>query len=272
MRHVKLWRLETRPGSPSKLRPNNEGFAGNPKALSGRNCLLGGLGEQTFSCVASVSECESIVCTENGVICLLDDSEGSQKLTIVNYTSFGLTSIAVATDSGEVWLGGRGRRSVKMNLEEMRERTNLRSPSISSPVETVAPKTKSPSFISMAYLASHIVTIDSAKAIHVCPVEAFGDFSDEDKLRETLVPAHRDQVLGVRSLRMSNVYEADFFTWSCEGSVNFWDTQGRCRASRKVELEQMTLSDDDVINELRIFRFAEDLNAFVSGDRYGVLR
>lgn len=124
----------------------------------------------------------------------------------------------------------------------------------------------------MAYLKTHIVTVDSTKAIHVCPVDAFGNGDDEGTLRNSLVPAHRDQVLGVGPLTMPNVYKADFFTWSSEGSVHFWDIQGRCRASKKVELEQLAWGEDEVANELKVIRVTEDANTFVSGDRYGVLR
>uniref|UniRef100_A0A093V2X6 Mitogen-activated protein kinase-binding protein 1 n=2 Tax=Talaromyces marneffei PM1 TaxID=1077442 RepID=A0A093V2X6_TALMA len=253
VRHVKVWRLDSRPGSPSKLRPNSDNFSssfsGNPKALSGRNCLLGSLGEHTFTCIASVSDCEAIICTDSGAVCLLDDSEGNQKLTVVKHVPFGLTSAAVAPESGIVWLGGRGRKSLKLRMEDIREWTKVRSPSPTSPVDTLIPK-----------------------AIHICPVDSFGNGDDEDVLRDSLVPAHRDQVLGVGPLKLPNVYKADFFTWSCEGSVNFWDMQGRCRASKKVELEQLAWGEDEVANELKVLRVAEDANAFVSGDRYGVLR
>ncbi|EED15493.1 WD repeat protein [Talaromyces stipitatus ATCC 10500] len=276
VRHVKVWRLESRPGSPSKLRPNNENlsssFSGNPKALSGRNCLLGSLGEHTFTCIASVSDREAILCTDSGAICLLDDSEGNQKLTVVKHVPFGLTSVTVAPESGDIWLGGRGRRSLKLRMEDVRELTKLRSPSPTSSVDSINSKGKVPTFISIAYLATHIVTVDSSRAIHVCPVNVFGNGDDGGALRDSLVPAHRDQVLGVRSLVTPNVYKADFYTWSCEGSVNFWDMQGRCRASKKVELEQLASGEDEVANELKVLRVTEDANTFVSGDRYGVLR
>lgn len=219
-----------------------------------------------------MSDCEAIICTDGGAVCLLDDSEGNQKLTVAKFVPFGLSSVTVAPESGTVWIGGRGRKSLKLRMEDIREWTKLRSPSPTSPVDTISPKGKVPTFISMAYLATHIVTVDSTKAIHVCPVDSFGNGDDEETLRDSLVPAHRDQVLGVGALKMPNVFEADFFTWSCEGSVNFWNMGGRCRASKKVDLEQLTWGEDEVANELKVLRVAEDANTFVSGDRYGVLR
>jgi hypothetical protein len=123
----------------------------------------------------------------------------------------------------------------------------------------------------MAYLSTHIVTVDSTRAIHVCPVDALGR-DDEKSLMESLMPAHRDPVLGVGSLKAPNPHEADFFTWSCEGSVNFWSLQGKCQATRKVELEQLATGDDEAANELKVLRVGEDLDTFISGDRYGVVR
>lgn len=248
-------------------------LAPNPKALSGRNCLLGALGEHTFTCIAPVSEYEAIICTDNGAVCLLDDSEGNQRLTVVKYVPFALTSVTAAPESGTVWIGGRGRKTLKLKMEDIREWTKVRSPTPpTSPPETFNLRGKSPTFISMAYLSTQIVTVDSTRAIHVCPVDAFGNVNSEDTLRDSLVPAHRDPVLGVRPLKRPNFYEADFFTWSCEGSVNFWDMQGRCQASRKVDLEQLASGEDEAVNELKVLRVAEDANTFVSGDRYGVLR
>lgn len=244
----------------------------NPKALSGRNCLLGPLGDHTFTSIASVSEHEAILCTDLGAICLLDDSEGTQKLTVVKYAPFGLTSVAVAPESGIVWLGGRGRKSLKLTMDDIREWVKTRPPSPTSSLDSNNMKGKSPIFISMAYLSTHIVTVDSTRAIHICPVDTFGSGEDEDSLKKRLVPAHREPVLGVRPLKRPNPYEADFFTWSCEGFVNFWNIQGRCQASRKVELEQLASGEDEAANELKVLRVTEDANTFVSGDRYGVLK
>ncbi|OKL62092.1 hypothetical protein UA08_02978 [Talaromyces atroroseus] len=260
IRHVKVWRLDGQPGSPSKLRPNSENYtngSSNPKALSGRNCLLGSLGEHTFTCIASVSENEAILCTDGGAICLLDDGEGAQKLTIVKYAPFGLTSVAFAPDSGIVWLGGRGRKSLKLKMEDIREWLKPGSPTPTSPLENQNMK----------------VTVDSTRAIHVCPADVFGNGNDDDDtFKNSQVPAHRDPVLGVRPLKRPNMYEADFFTWSCEGSVNFWNMQGKCQASKKVELEQLASGEDEAANELKVLRVAEDADNYVSGDRYGVLK
>ncbi|KAL1966114.1 hypothetical protein VTN77DRAFT_4862 [Rasamsonia byssochlamydoides] len=276
IRHVKVWRLpDAAPGSPTRSRPSTDAYLNTsgaaPKALSGRNCVLGPLGDHTFTCIASISDCEAIICSDSGAVCFLDDTEGSQKLSCVKYLGFGITSVAVDSETGTVWLGGRGRRTQKLQIEELRAMATSASLSPNGSNEPGSPRGKLPAIISMGFLSTHMVTVDSTRAIHVCPMDALGG-DDEPSLTEDLMPAHRDPVLGVGPLKMPNVHDADFFTWSCEGTVNFWSLQGKCQATRKIELEQLPASDDDAPNELRVLRAIEDMESFVSGDRYGVLR
>jgi WD40 repeat protein len=275
IRHVKVWRLADAPGSPTKSRPNIDAYLNSPgvapKALSGRNCLLGPLGEHTFTCIASISDYEAFICSDGGAVCFLDDTEGSQKLSLIKCVAFGITSIAVDSESGTVWLGGRGRKILKLQIDGLR--TILASGSLSpnNLLEPGSPKGRQPAIVSMGFLSTHMVTVDSTRAIHVCPMDALS-CDDEQCLPKALMPAHRDPVLGVSALKTPNAHDADFFTWSCEGSVNFWSLQGKCQATRKIELEQLATSDDEVANELKVLRAIEDTESFVSGDRYGVLR
>jgi hypothetical protein len=276
VRHVKVWRLpDTAPGSPSKLRQNLDSYTNSPgiapKALSGRNCILGPLGETTFTCISSISDFEAIVCAENGALCILDDTAGSQKLTCVKMLGFSITSMTVDTSSGSVWIGGPGRRTTKVLIEELRATASSSTPASPSQCETDGSKSKLPSIVSMGFLASHIVTVDSTRAIHLAPVDALSPTEDQT-LPDSMMPAHRNPVLGVGVLPQPNVFSADFFTWSCEGSVRFWTLQGKCQAVKRVELDQLPANEDDILNELKVLRAVENMDCFVSGDRYGVVR
>lgn len=122
----------------------------------------------------------------------------------------------------------------------------------------------------MGIFATHMVTVDSTRAIRVCPLSKVGE-DNVDTLPEISMPAHRDAVLGIGALTPPGPHEADFFTWSSGGTVNFWSLQGRCRATRKVDLEQLPGNDDDK-NELKIVRTTADMTTFISGDKYGVIR
>ncbi|OJD17227.1 hypothetical protein AJ78_02664 [Emergomyces pasteurianus Ep9510] len=277
IRHVKVWRLsEPRPNSPSKqqrfaLDSPVPASSSSPKALAGRNCLLGSLGDCTFTCVSSISDNEAIVCSDTGIVCILDDTSAQQKLLFVKSVSFGICSITVDHESGTVWLGGRDRIIQRSSIEELKSLLS-QSPTYAAHDErfSPSPKTKRPAIISMGIFATHMVTVDSTRAIRVCPLDRVGQ-AHVDALAEISMPAHRDAVLGIGVLKPPKLHEADFFTWSSGGTVNFWTLQGRCRATRKVDLEQLPGNDDDK-NELKILRNTTDMKKFISGDKYGVIR
>lgn len=276
VRHVKVWRIpEVRPVSPTKSRLNADATASSPKmapkALSGRNCLLGNLGDNTFTCVASISGHEAVVGTDSGALCLLDDSEGCQKLSFIKYVDYGITSLAADFDHSLLWVAGRGRKIEKISFKSLRPL--LASPSSPELIEKKPGNEtcKGPSIICIGSLSSHLVTTDATRATNIYPMETF-NAGDEPRQPQISTSAHRDPVLGIASLKMPNNLSAEFFTWSCKGHVHFWDTHGRCLDSRKVGLEQFPGCNDDMSNELRKLRATEGMELFVSGDRFGVLR
>ena len=277
VRHVKVWRLPvTRPVSPTKPRLNLDGASPSPnpapKALSGRNCLLGSLGDNVFSCVSGISDQEAVVGSESGAVCLLDDREGSQKLCLVSQVGFGITSLAVDFDREVVWLGGRGRKMQRLSFDYLRSSS---TPMPMSPARSDkgAPdrKSKVPAITCMGSLSSHLVTVEATREVQIYPVDNLRDESEQEH-SETSMAAHRDPVLGIRRLMPSNMFSADFFSWSRNGSVNFWDARGKCFCSKVVPLEQNFGIEDDVTNELKVLRAGENAEWFVSGDKFGVLR
>ncbi|KAF9893722.1 hypothetical protein FE257_009891 [Aspergillus nanangensis] len=274
-RHVKVWRLpESGAGSPSKSRPNGDlaPIAPNitPQALSGRNCLLGSLAENTFTSVASISDQEAVLGTDTGALCLLDDRGCSQKLNFVQDVGFAITSLTVDSDRSHVWIGGRGQRMQGFSIESLRLSPRS-SPSETSRQSSPEQRPKGPALICMGSLTSHLVTVDATKAIHIYPMESLGDDHEQTQV-ETTMSAHRDAVLGIRSLRTPNEWNANFLTWASKGTVNFWNVDGKCQGSRAVTLEQLAGNDNDLSNELKVLRTTDDLDLFVSGDKFGVLR
>ncbi|KAJ5739183.1 hypothetical protein N7533_011967 [Penicillium manginii] len=275
VRHVKVWRLPpSRPVSPTKTRLNIDGAGPSPnpapKALSGRNCILGQLSDSTFSCARSISDQEGVVGSESGAVCYLDDREGTQKLQFVTQVGFSITSLTVDFDRESIWLGGRGRKMQRLSFETLRSAT---SPIPMSPARrekiVVDKKSKVPTITCMGSLSSHLVTVEASREIHIYPIEGLRDEGEQED-GDTSMPAHRDPVLGIRRLDAPD-FLASFFTWSRNGSVIFWDSLGRCLDFKTVVLEQ-NCEAEDVVNELKVFRAPLDAGFFVSGDRYGVLR
>jgi WD40 repeat protein len=268
---VKVWRLpETRPVSPSKSRLNAEPAISSPslapKALSGRNCLLGSFGTCVFTCVAGISDSEAVVGTEDGALCLLDDSEVSPRLSLIKYVGFGISSLTIDPDHGYLWVGGREKMMQRFSLESLRPSSPI-SPEPSGRT-SASKKTKGPAITCMGSLGSHLVSVNSSKEIQIHRVETISS----DCERPLAIAAHRDAVLGISPLPDLNELQANFFTWSSNGTVKFWDTKGRCKDSRTVTVEQPLGSDESQTNELKILRATQDLKLFVSGDKMGVLR
>lgn len=233
---------------------------------------MGTLGDSTFTCVTSISDHEAVVGTDTGALCLLDDSDGRQKLSHIKYFEYGITSLTIDFDQAALWIGGRGKKITKLLFESLRTLVASMPPS-PGPAERKPPNQscKGPAVTCLGSLSSHLVTVDATRAIHIYPMETFSAEGEPSHVQMSM-PAHRDPVLGIAPLKTPNNLNAEFFTWSCKGNVNFWDTHGRFRDSRKVELDQFPGSDDDMANELKVLRATEDMDLFVSGDKFGVLR
>ncbi|RAL17747.1 WD40 repeat domain-containing protein [Aspergillus homomorphus CBS 101889] len=276
LRHVKVWRLpDVRPGSPkSRLtaEPSASPSSHNPRALSGRNCLLGSLAESTFTSIAGISDCESIVGTDTGALCFLDHNDGPQKVSVAHYFDFAITSIAVDLDSSCLWVGGRGGRIQSMTLDKLRSLTVPSSPAFSGR-SSVEPITKGPAVTCMGFLGSNLIAVDSSNSINIYSTEEMSDdFDVNDGASGNTLFAHKDAVLGIRPLTAANDLEAEFYTWSRSGMVKFWDGRGKCRGSRSIVLDHPSGVNDEISNELKVLRVTPNMNHFVSGDRFGVLR
>lgn len=259
----KLSSTDWTPSSPSS----------QPKTLNGRNCILGSLNEATFTCISPISDRKAIICTENGAICLFDDTDEAQKLTYLKSAGFRVLSSAADEESDSLWLCGEAGKMEKFSISELIETIPSREPSPDSERPKSRPGSKAgPASagdkIAMGIVGSSIVSIDSERVIQLSACN--GENKEGDAI-ELLIPAHNDSVLGASKLVRPNAHDADFYTWSAGGAVSYWDLDGNFKAEGFVELEQVE-AEGELPNELRVVRFSEDLKTAVSGDRYGVIR
>ena len=264
---MKIWRVEeNRSISPSKRRfaldgpPQPVVVQPSLKTLAGRNVLLGPLVEATFTAIAPISNHRAIVCTEKGDVCLLDDSEG-QKLIKLTNIGFFITCLAVDVQAGRVRIGGRNGRLKSMFLEELLN---------SSPPESPKPFSESafgPDLCAMGYAANSLITVDSNNTIEISSSES--DTADPTMQK---VPAHGDSVLGIVLLSPENKMNAVFLTWSANGTIVFWDLDGNSKGIVKIDVEQLSIGDDDPVNQCQIVRAGKNAEFLVTGDKYGVLR
>lgn len=272
-RHAKVWRLPH--DSLIKPRPPSDSLTPHsPRALNGRNCLLGDLGDSIFTCVASISDQEAVMCTESGIVCILDDTDALQKLNFATNLEFGIHSVAYDVASGTVWFGGRNRTMQKRSIEELRMLIShaSSSPEVQSPIIKEPGAKKRPTIICLCILSDAMVTVDSGHSIRVSSLNS-PDGTPEDnpgQMTEISMAAHKEAVLGINSLKTPNSRKADFFTWASEGTINFWTLNGRRCSTESIELAQLGNSEDEA-NELKLLRTTEDMEIFVSGDKYGVI-
>jgi hypothetical protein len=273
-RHVKVWRIEDPNSTPrqSKVRQSDATSltGGMHKTLPGRNCLLESLLEANFTCVVAVAPSKAIVASDKGDICLIDDSDGTQRFSKVAEAGVAVTSMTV---------DGKGRLHLASNQGGLRTLNIKDNITAMTPPPSPPPRVESPTvnltsitdkIEAVASLLDYIVTIDSQHSIrlsHLCSPD------DESLIGEVVqkLPAHGAPVLGVASLGMPNSADACFYTWSTGGSILFWSSEGTCKETVQVPLEQFDGAYSDT-NELRIVSASSDANLLVTGDKYGVLR
>ncbi|KAK5149310.1 hypothetical protein LTR04_007212 [Oleoguttula sp. CCFEE 6159] len=274
-RHVKIWRVDDHESSTALRSADAIQGLGTPahKALPGRNCLLGPLLESTFTSVTAVSFTKAVVCSDMGDVCLLDDSDAIPRFVKVAEAGFRVTAANLSNDFLHV--AGHGGAWKMFSLAQ------LLAPRVSSPSPTPTSSGSSQSppqayremyVVAMAPLNDLLVTLDSQHGIQVLKSPQSDDESSPQEVIQQL-PAHKDAVLGVKSLSLPNYFKASFYTWSAGGIVLFWSLDGTCSGRVTIPMEQSTY-DDDVANELKTVQAMSDENhvTVVSGDKYGVLR
>ncbi|KAH8811655.1 WD repeat protein-like protein [Xylogone sp. PMI_703] len=269
-RHIKLWKVEDqRNPSPSKRYALDGAPLPTPaqpllKTLIGRNCLLGPLVEATFTAVAAISDRKAIVCSEKGDICLLENGDGP-KLVKLSNVGFPITCIAFDPKNRRVRIGGRNGTMKFSHLDDL---LTPRTPPESPNGDLLIPD-ETGHLCAMGYAASSLVTIDSK---HMIKIAAADSDTANLKMQDIPFPAHGDSVLGVQLLSKSNRMDATFLTWATNGTVVFWDLNGRAKGSLKIPLEQLALPEEELPNHCLNVRASKDASYLVSGDRYGVLR
>lgn len=266
VRHAKVWRLELdNIGTTSSKVPALKAFAG-------RNCLLGTLMDAIFTSVAVISNHRAVLCTEQGHIALLDDSDETQQLKTVAHVGFGILCAGFDCAYGLVWIGGRDGNSrsipldalIKPTVQNFLLTTNWHFSSTDSDT--------APDIIAIGFVHGRAVTINSHRIIEIRRlVETEGASAMESDSKR--LPAHESAVLGVSSLLPKDKVDSpDFLTFSARGSVLFWLLNGACIGSIKIPLDQPVCPEDGDTNDLKIVVPLMSDEHLLSGDRMGVLR
>lgn len=274
-RHVKIWRSE----DPSLLSPTAKSrqsditfilTSATHKTLPGRNCLLGSLLEATFTSVVAVAPSKAIVCSDKGDICLIDDTDGTQRFSKIADAGFGVTALAVDS-KGRLHLAGNQGGLKTLNINDI---LAVHTPPPSPPPRVESPAialtTDSVQVEAVVPLIDYLVTVDSRHSIRLSSLTLQDDESSLGNVVQKL-PAHGEPVLGVDALNFPNSFDASFFTWSAGGSILFWSQDGICKDNLQVPLEQIEGGEDDP-NELKTVCASSGVKYLLSGDKYGIFR
>ena len=265
-RHVKLWRLEgSTPSTPVKLLASfliHQTSKASHRILSGRNCLLGPLLEGTFTSAVAISQSKAIICSETGDICLLNDSDGRQCFTKIGDAGFIVTAAALISEHS-ILLAGKSDMIRSFEIEKLLNGDyNQEQDSIANVEEA---DSGTPFILALAPFGKRAVAVDTRL---ITPASKDSPGLSEVALQ---LPAHGGPVLGVRPCESFKVLDASFFTWSAEGTVFFWNSDGVRKKTITVDLEQSGIPDDGALNELRVVRLC-GAGSLVTGDKFGVLR
>ena len=282
IRHVKVWRLErATPSSPSKTRleleSNLTGPLGspNPRTFSGRNCLLGELIDATFTAAVAISDSRAILCTVQGDICLLDDTDRTQRLERVARVDFKVHCVTFDRNGDLVWIAGEAGMTKPMNLDDL---TKPNKSSISTAVVSSLQSKKEPNIekrpitLAIGLVRGRVISVNANRIIEIRTAEAISSTSDLTTISKRL-PAHESAVLGVRSLLPKSEEDGpDFLTFSAKGTVLFWLLNGACTGSIEIPLDQPSCPEDGDTNEVKtVVPFDAD-SCLACGDKSGALR
>lgn len=230
--------------------------------------------------VVAIDSHRAIICSEDGDVCLLDDSDGSQSFTKVGEIPLGI-SAAIRLNTDHIAFAGRGAKIHSVPIAD------LTRPAASSRCviedEFGTPMYSSTMILGMASLKNHVALFDQQSGIRLkkpenlsCPTATVDDFQ---------MASHGAPVLGIQQIPNDSeiqrstsdvhsptaVSSSAFLTWSANGSILFWNSQGVCTSSLHVELEQVEDECDGFANELRVVRLSANPNFLVTGDKCGVV-
>ena len=277
-RHVKVWRLEHAESiSPTKGRADAlRGLemppsSPVPKALAGRNCLLGSLMDAVFTTVVAIANEKAILCTENGDICLLDDTDQNQRIERLTRVDFRILCVSVCKLQDTIVVAGSEGRFKIISMDELEAyedtTTSTKISITSNPRADNAPRPL-PDILAVGFLGQHrLVMMDASHTMFLKDAQNLDDNDQATILKQ--IPAHDSPILGVNALQRPNKRDADFLTWSSQGTALFWALDGTCMG--KLDLlfsQEVSISDNDP-NELKVVRASLNLDCLIFGDKYG---
>lgn len=265
VRHIKVWRVdEGQNTSPTKPRFPGDNLSSQQPAqrtLPGRNILLGPLLEATFSCAVAIDDTRTVICSETGDVCLLDDTQKQMKLCKITEIGFLINCVTLRQES--LYFGGKGGQFAVMSIQAI----------LNGNPEAVTKSTEgSDGLLAVGFLAENLVTIDDKHSIDIWSPDYMPAKGCADP-GHVPIPCHGEAIVGIHTIPGGDSSGTAFFTWSASGRVNLWNSDGMVKASFNISIEQTGIEEDsDLPNELVMVRATKGGRQFIGGDKLGVVR
>ncbi|KAL7906778.1 WD40-repeat-containing domain protein [Trichoderma velutinum] len=265
IRHIKLWKIDENAGiSPTKPKFPSDHPPLSPtsqKTLPGRNIILGGLLEATFSC-AAVDGSRLIICTEAGDVCILEGDDKQTKVVCILNLEFSISTIQIRGNIA--YVGGKGGDFTKLDVVRLMD---------GSKDCIIGTSQSSTGSVALGFMTNNSVTIDAKGSIDIWDLD-YVPGQTAEPLSHIHIPGHGEPVAGVCPMDRLNEMQAAFLTWSHSGMVTFWDLNGKIKASISVPLEGLNMPDanPEPLNQLTCVKISKSGRLLVTADRLGVLR
>ena len=237
--------------------------------LPGKNCLLGDLIDANFVAALPIPNDKVIICADSGEVCVVDDCQRTQSLHALDVVNFRISSARMDGHGGLIIAGTQG-QTKKLEPQALEQRRPTSSKK--NRRQTVSPSkalfVNANCMLAMATIANISVELDSRRGIRLTRSDS-QDGQDIEPASHQLA-AHGDSVLGVHQLTSEAFPNAAFFTFSGNGTIQVWGSQGSSIASLQVPVET-SREMYDVTNELRAVKSLRNTLFLAAGDKYGML-
>jgi len=216
-----------------------------------------------------VAHDKAIVCSDQGDICLLDNSGPVPQLLKITEVKFSIQS-AVICPKGYLLVGGNQGKLIAFRMNALLKFSNT-EPSfteVGSSIDTILDH----SLVALGSINNLVVTLDSRRKFQFLTLSQ--DISQAPRASHIKqLPAHGSAVLGVQSLIPEAImFNASYLTWSAEGLVLFWDHEGSNVGSLHTLPKESDTEVDGLSNELKMISIIQRAEILVSGDRHGWIR
>lgn len=235
------------------------------RVLAGKNSLLGDLLDATFISIIPISETKALVSAESGEVCLLDDSDRMQNMTLAINAGIRITSARV-DDRGVFHAVGPDEQVASYLVSELESCVAGNPSRRQSGSPTKLSTYIGTKVVAVATVGTAIVEISSDRGITLSGLSL--DANSSSDVRRRQLPAHEDAVLGVRTIMSTTLPRAAFFTFSGNGTVHFWDINGVSVGGIAIPVENAP-EMYGIPNELTALATVNDGTLLISGDKYG---